>query len=82
MDEMVERVSRAVCALDSPGMPQKWVDENWQRHAPLAREVIKAMREPTHDMTRAGWRVAPMEGDPNREPDEYWRAMIDAALKD
>lgn len=45
-----------------------------------ASAAIAAMREPTEAMVKEGRLVAPMYDDPTPPPEDYWSAMIDAAL--
>lgn len=45
----------------------------------LARAAIEALREPTEEMTKAGFWARDYEG---QETDEVYRRMIDAILKD
>lgn len=72
MSEMVERVARAIEAKSNFAISQ--------HHAKaLARAVIEAMREPTGEQ-RAAVRAIPTG---NWEiARDYWRTMIDAALKE
>jgi hypothetical protein len=82
MNEMVERVARAICALRDAsdadcvtyGKDNKLVPY-WTLFVPDACAAIAAMREPTQAMLK----VADSFGDYGREP---WPEMIDAALKD
>lgn len=78
MDEMVERVARAMYEIWYPcGMPP-WGEaviskETWRKSA---RAAIEAMREPTAAMQDAfrSWAL------PIGELDKGWNAAIDAAL--
>lgn len=45
-----------------------------------AREAIRAIREPTKEMTRAVYAGMHPEDDPP-QPYEIWQAMIDEALR-
>lgn len=88
MNEMIERVCRAMCVEsgidpDAPctlspsrGMIENG-ETNWSACIFMARAVIKVMREPTVKMIEA----VPYD---MYDPDfaENWRSMIDAALKE
>lgn len=82
-DSMIERVASAISKACEH---RSWDPET------MARAAIEAMREPTKAMTSAcndfvddqiagsgGTEQNPCPVYP--QPDEYWRAMIDAALK-
>jgi hypothetical protein len=67
-DDMIERVARAIYNAECwdtavPGFYQR-----------AARTAIEAMREPTEEMSHAGWRTA------SDISTVVWQAMIDAAL--
>jgi hypothetical protein len=62
---MLDRVANACWAL-RPNLAATYED--------YARAAVKAMREPTPAMVKAGWE---MGGSPRAD---IWRAMIDAAL--
>lgn len=74
MSEMVERVAKAMAR-------HRWDEfDEEQREAgrELARNAIAEMREPTELMIQAGERLEP---DTLMFVSDYWRAMIDEALK-
>jgi len=66
-DEMIERVSKAI--LETPNA------SDYNRL--VAINAIKAMSWPTDKMLEAGRDVGP-----DRSPEEYWTAMIDAVIND
>jgi hypothetical protein len=68
MNEMVERVARAIGATHERDAPVLVALEE------LARAAIGAMREPTQSMIEAG-RLQELRS-------EIWRVMIDEALVD
>jgi len=92
-DTMIERVAQALCGDDArwAAMPDNKAElrervrqgdalalrENAQRddYRDDARATIAAMREPTDTVSEAALDIGP-----DRDPDAYWRAMIDAAL--
>ena len=85
MSEMIERVARAVKAVEVPRkVDGVMLPEDRERLAvAIARAAIEAMREPTHEMWLAGVRVN------NTVPGAYdfkeasiYTGMIDAALKE
>ena len=90
MSGMVERVARifdegAYLPEGAAGilMPRKVRRSDAEA---LARKVIAAMREPTKGMVYAAYNLpgdpgfCDEPGEPNT-PEEYWEAMIDAALE-
>jgi hypothetical protein len=79
-NEMVERVARALDAMDEH-TPQGGYSSPaaWRIHA---RAAIKAMREPTEEMIEEGRQLMNL-GDETLYPEdmrEKWQAMIDVAL--
>ena len=82
-DMMIERVARAIAALDPEQAGQ--IDNSemgeyfWEKYRDhymaLARAAIEAMREPTRAMHEAGLETTGM-------PSNTFRDMIDAALKE
>lgn len=84
MDDMVERVARALAAAD--GMHPEAVsnDEDqvpgWTLYVDDARAAIEAMREPTDAMTDAIWEET---ADPcwRENAIKAWQAGVDVALK-
>lgn len=82
MNDMVERVRRAICPQPVPcGIT---CETCWVK----ARTAIEAMREPTEAVIAAGNALVLTAGtasgcysDHNPSPEEAYRAMIDAALK-
>lgn len=79
MSEMVERVARALYAVNTGGAAS-WEDEApefQQWVCEQARAAIAAMREPTEAMVEEGASEIRAAGG----PEFVWRAMIDAALK-
>lgn len=90
MDDMVEKVARAICDAGQgqwrkPPYNELHTDalNNHWRHK--ARAAIEAMREPSEAMVKAGY-DAFMAWDARTGDDLgmeiIWRAMIDAALSD
>lgn len=89
MNEMIERVARAICAgcgdnPDSVGEPPSDVYPvaghafpRWFAYRAAARAAIEAMRVPDEAMDNAGARLT---GISPGMADTAWRAMIDAAL--
>ena len=69
MTNMIERVARAIAK--SQGSNPRWNREGWLKDA---RAAIEAMREPTEEMSHAGWRTD------SGISTVVWQAMIDAAL--
>ena len=69
MGEMVERVALALSGSDDP-------TNILEIHRLRARAAIAVMREPTAAMLTAADAVGI-----DRDPSEYWPAMIDEALK-
>lgn len=74
MNEMVERVARAICTA------RRWSPENWYLAKDEARAAIEAMREPTQAMLLGcrGKHYLPFD---HAELIEGWQAMCDEALK-
>jgi hypothetical protein len=86
MNEMVERVARAIAAKSAAVRPgdRLEIDECWQDYALEARAAIEAMREPSEWMVSMG-DIAMADGrggynDGTSRP--VWQDMIDAALRD
>ena len=83
MSEMEERVAEVIWTETERGLDIKGNPTGeWPRDAEsclggadgfrrVAREAIKAMREPTEAMVAAGW----------ADPADAWPSMIDTALK-
>lgn len=86
MNEMIERVARALCRRRTAMRgknAEAWVEMHWRCYVPAARDAIKVMREPTAAMIEA--EPDDYEGEYNKTnsvvaAQAYWRAMIDAAL--
>lgn len=84
MNEMIDRVAKALCKQDSE--PKECA----RFYAAIARVAIEAMREPTAAMLTAGWEAAlfdhravdqaEYEAAAKEYPRSVWRRMIDAAL--
>ena len=69
-DDMIERVARSITeVLRAKGASSRMMDAGKD----AARAAIKAMREPTEAMLKAGPPFPYMDKD-------VWKAMIDAAL--
>ncbi|MGY2995426.1 hypothetical protein [Mesorhizobium sp. URHB0026] len=86
MNEMIERVARAICKESGQPWEASTVDYR-EICIGFARAAIEAMREPTEQMTKAACVEADKHGYYHTrgyfdvEEAEYsWRAMIDAAL--
>jgi len=89
MNEMIERVARALYAAD--GLKHAAVnvslEESWEmspryheQYRLKAKVAIKAMREPTEAMLNAG--LSPTWKWIDEGADDVWIRMIDAALAD
>lgn len=82
MNEMVERVARALWALEENTDCHEWEPlSEFRKDATRekARAAISAMREPTDEMVDAALHAThPLHG---IDPASRWHAMIDAALK-
>lgn len=88
---MIEKVARALCAADNddpdglasdivhrPPHGNKFVDvPAWTKRTKEARAAIEAMKEPTPQMTKAGY-----DHSGSSEPVDLWRAMVKVALVD
>lgn len=72
MAGMVERVARAMSIADNG---HAFADVRVHHYVPLARAAIEAMREPTEGMVDAGFGYTGY-------PEETYKEMIDAALKE
>jgi hypothetical protein len=70
---MVERVARALCRES-----EIYPEDQWERLADWARAALEAMREPTIDMTEAGYEAYRKADQPALSTS--YKAMIDAAL--
>ncbi len=85
MSEMVKRVALVLCKSDGDCRCASSGGTSSICHVAefndAARAAIKAMREPTEAMLRADMHLGGYDGLFEAEPDEIWRAMIDAALK-
>ena len=59
-------------------------DVYWQGSTEDAKDIIhlvlQSLREPSEGMIDVGYDLPPGKGNP--PPDEAWRAMIDAAIKE
>lgn len=84
--DMVERVAEAIWnSQQPPGAPPYHHLNNMEKFqiSLIARDCIKAMREPTEVMMEAGYKAkegaTPADGSP---APFIWRAMIDAALEE
>lgn len=83
-DNMVERVSRAICETTNRicfgGTP---LEDEWREYVEEARAAIEAMREPTRDMCAdaSDCVVVGCCGLTETAARETWQAMIDQALK-
>ena len=74
---MIERVAAAMWERTHDGRWDDWgdgQDESRIIHREDARAAIEAMREPTEEMSHAGWRT---DSGISRV---VWQAMIDKAL--
>lgn len=80
MTSMVERVARAMAANDSGPEGSALFDIHWSEfgegYTRSARAAIEAMKEPGETQLRAAWDKV------DYNIDDFWRAMIDAALKE
>jgi hypothetical protein len=75
MNEMVERVARALIAAGDNQVHTGFLSE--EQAEVFARSAITAIREPTQDMKDAH----PFTFDGGYEAAEVWQAMLDAALR-
>ena len=83
----LEEIARAICRAEMLMVcaPEKWrtgeleirVGQYWPRHMPVARAVMKVLRERNDAMDMAGIDVGP-----DRSHETYWQAMIDAILSE
>lgn len=91
MSEMVERVAKAIHNSEYNGDGNfHWREETADIYRRAARAALTAMREPTQEMLYAAMNANERshnmwpggESGPAIDADgqEYWRAMIDAAL--
>jgi hypothetical protein len=71
---MVDKVAEAMSYAD-----RMWEHSAIGNYEALARVAIEAMREPTREMTRA---IRDPGGWVDETPEEIYRQMIDAALKE
>jgi len=94
MNEMKKRIAEALCCPGGCGARYEGIVTRDHPRITIcraatiamfeerARDVLKAMREPTKEMVDAamdyGWQPEPL----NIGYDDAWRAMIDAALKE
>jgi len=81
MNDMVERVARAICANSCSQCdenPERCYD--WRALTTEACAAIEAMREPTSEMIEAATGCYQNETLRNIGYDEFYRAMIEAAL--
>jgi hypothetical protein len=85
MNELIERVARAIQAITHPDDPYDMIiEEGQEQHKRVARAAITAMREPTRAMVATGDDTPTTHSWGNDgefaccEP--IWRAMISAAL--
>ncbi len=89
MNEMIERVARAICEVDGDS-PYAWrdgTDRNPERaYREAARAAIAALRVPSVDMGLAAYAAWDAFGeDAVMGPEEaiaIWQAMIDAILEE
>lgn len=97
-ESMIERVADAIAHEIASELGGSVPGPGWAAHEALAidgeitpfriaRAVLTAMREPTEAMTTAAWDFDKAMTTKHQEPfsalpDEYWAAMIDAALED
>lgn len=78
MNEMIERVARAICLADT-GLPEGETADAREWYRCAARAAIEAMREPTDAMLAEGGVAMSFASHPS-DANRSWRAMIDAAL--
>ena len=86
MNNMRQRIALAICQKGAP-FSCCWRDT--PNHIEAAKQcatcqsmvsrILKVMREPTHSMLLAG---SDSVGSPQKSLPDYWRDMIDAALKE
>lgn len=87
---MIERVARAICALEyqdpdelTNAIPDGPLYPVWKDFEKFARAAIEAMRVPTKNMvgvgTEARWQSAVRDAN---SINEIWSAMIDAAINE
>ncbi len=93
MNEMIERVARALCVArginpdhigELPSEHGEAVSDHafpqWRLHIKLARASIAAMREPLRKMANAAFHEVGHVDD-QEDLENCWKAMIDEALK-
>lgn len=77
---MIEKVARAIYSwLPGPDGTEIFDEEPWRSCLSAARASLEAMREPTEEMSLAGWKA--LEGNPVSPPLQCWDYMISEALK-
>jgi hypothetical protein len=78
MSEMIERVAKVLCAAEYGDKNATYADMPlWKNYEETARDIIRAMREPTDAMNEA---ASNADADGFRALD-IWDHLIDAALK-
>lgn len=80
---IIERAARAIQDEYDRQNSGALIGEGGDLHAPeaMARAVLRAIREPSEAMNRAGWK-SDLPFTPSIRVDVLWQAMIDAALSD
>ncbi len=92
MSKMVERVARAIIVELAPLHMDSVLSQKLEvkdrpllpngRALQVARAAIEAMRPLPEALWRDGGTLDPDVIDYDRDPETYWHAIIDAALKD
>lgn len=84
MDDMIEKVARAICASMHDEFNQWGELDSEEKDAFMggARAAIEAMRQPTAFMADSGDEIFRSILAPRYYTIPVWRSMIDAALKE
>jgi len=75
-NEMIERVAKAIFAIDFPTGKLLWEKAQQDIYLKIAKAAIEAMKEPTQAMFDAG------AYDLDMTLKQQWERMIEAALKE
>lgn len=80
---MIEILARAMCrAARKPNEPEAADGPAWNNYQNAARELLKAMRQPTDAMAQAGGEAVPGDDELLRSEvaKDVWRMMIEDAI--
>lgn len=80
-NEMIERCAKILAPMSwntlNTNCDTKTSKKKREQSLEFSKRFIAAMREPTEKMLEAGIMLGP-----DKSPDEYWQAMIDAITND